>query len=131
MICKSKLQRMIVTSLVVSNLNTIRHFFQSRTDWKEIQEKASVRVLKAIELFEGKTDLKTRISYSLGTEDSSILLIEEILQKLEEKNVAKIKEALEEKTQSSELVPLMESMMNLVSTITSSETKENYLSLHN
>ena len=40
-------------------------------------------------------------------------------------------EALEEKTQSSELVPLMESMMNLVSTITSSETKENYLSLHN
>ena len=131
MIFKSKLQRMIVTSLVVSNLNTIRHFFQSRTDWKEIQEKASVRVLKAIELFEGKTDLKTRISYSLGTEDSSILLIEEILQKLEEKNVAKIKEALEKKIQLPELVQLMEQMMNLVLTITSSETKENYLSFHN
>ena len=94
MIFRSDLERKLTISLVYSNFNWVRHFFQNRPDLRDLPKKVIHRILKAIKLLKSKEKLYLTIVSGFETESNSILLMEEIFQSFVEHVIELLKQGL-------------------------------------
>ncbi len=120
MIFKNDLEKSVILSVTLSNLNNLRHFFQERTVWGNDQEDALVCIVKATKCFENQKEPKVLNAYFLAVSEGlplegySILFMKEVLELMGIEKINILNQALEKKEPSVEIAKLIGGMMDSV-----------------